>query len=59
MDNYKVEVQDIVCDYGIYINGVLQDQMIFAQRKNAEIVANVLIQEHNDRMTFESRMVEV
>lgn len=58
MDNYKVEVQSAVCDYGIYINGVLQDQMIFAQRKNAEIVANILIQEHNDRVNFENKFME-
>lgn len=58
MNNYKVEVKSVVCDYGIYINGILQGQMIFAQRKNAEIVANILIQEHNDRVNFENKFVE-
>ena len=58
MENYKVEVKSVVCDYGIYINGVLQDQMIVAQRKNAEIVANILIQEHNDRVNFENKFME-
>lgn len=38
----NVEVRDVVCDYGIYINGELVKELIFNGKCNAELVADVL-----------------
>lgn len=48
--DYKVEVKAVVCDYGIYINGVLQDSMIFSYRSNAEKVKEILIEEYEESL---------
>lgn len=47
---YKVEVKEVVCDYGIFINGELQKGMIFSYKSNAEKVKDILIEEYEESL---------
>ncbi|SQC56814.1 hypothetical protein [Listeria newyorkensis] len=37
-----IEVKDVVCDYGVYVDGVLSEHLIFNKRSNAEAVAEIM-----------------
>ncbi|KRN70222.1 hypothetical protein IV70_GL000008 [Carnobacterium maltaromaticum DSM 20342] len=38
----KYEVKDVVCDYGIFENGVLIPQLILNSKSNATIIKDIL-----------------
>lgn len=53
---WEVTVKEVVCDYGIYLNGEIMRNFIFNSKSNAELIAEIIKKDlENKKFEFEKK----